>query len=302
METGRVGPVKGNIGVRTRRGQERLSAVAPLPGAPGPHILCGFARAASSRPAHEIFRDRTDPVTTTASQAFTYSGEELDALAEARNYYGWIARRFAPYLGRRIVEVGAGIGTFAEHLRAAAPDARLTLVEPAANNWPHLSARFAGRAQVTTRRGYLADTGEPGSADTVVAVNVMEHVRDDGAFLADAHGLLSPGGHVLLFVPALPAIYGSLDEAFDHYRRYTKRELARRLRAAGFTPVSVDYTNLPGVLAWWMSGRVLRRRTVSARDAKLYDRWMIPWISRLERVWTPPVGQSLIAIARKENA
>jgi SAM-dependent methyltransferase len=260
-------------------------------------------RTGGIRPPHtRDFRDRPDPVTTTASQAFTYSGEELDALAEARNYYGWIARRFAPYLGRRIVEVGAGIGTFAEHLRAAAPDARLTLVEPAANNWPHLSARFAGRPHVTTRRGYLADAGEPGSADTVVAVNVMEHVRDDGAFLADAHRLLSPGGHALLFVPALPAIYGSLDEAFDHYRRYTKRGLATRLRAAGLTPVSVAHTNLPGVLAWWMSGRVLRRRTVSARDAKLYDRWMIPWISRLERVWTPPVGQSLIAIARKGDA
>jgi SAM-dependent methyltransferase len=260
-------------------------------------------RTGGNPPPHtRDFRERTYPVTTTASQAFTYSGEELDALAEARNYYGWIVRRFAPYLGRRIVEVGAGIGTFAEHLRVAAPDARLTLVEPAANNWPHLSARFAGRPHVTTHRGYVADAGEPGSADTVVAVNVMEHVRDDGAFLADAHRLLSPGGHALLFVPALPAIYGSLDEAFEHYRRYTKAELTQRLRNAGFTPVSVAYTNLPGVLAWWMSGRVLGRRTVSARDAKLYDRWMIPWISRLERVWTPPVGQSLIAIARKESA
>jgi SAM-dependent methyltransferase len=241
-------------------------------------------------------------VTTITQQAFTYSGEELDALAEARNYYGWIVRRFAPYLGRRIVEVGAGIGTFAEHLRAAAPDARLTLVEPAANNWPHLSARFAGRRHVHARRGYLGDAGEPGSADTVVAVNVMEHVRDDGAFLADAYRLLSPGGHALLFVPALPAIYGSLDEAFEHYRRYTKGVLVDRLRGAGFAPVSVAYTNLPGVLAWWTSGRLLRRKTVSARDARLYDRWMIPWISRLERVWAPPLGQSLIAIARKGNS
>lgn len=275
---------------------------APLPGAPAPHILPRFRAVGIRAPQPRHFREPNDPVTTTASQAFTYSGEELDALAEARNYYGWIVRRFAPYLGRRIVEVGAGIGTFAEHLRAAAPDARLTLVEPAANNWPHLSARFAGRPHVTTRRGYLADAGEPGSADTVVAVNVMEHVRDDDAFLADAHRLLAPGGHALLFVPALPAIYGSLDEAFEHYRRYTRGELTGRLRAAGFTPVSVAYTNLPGVLAWWMSGRVLRRRTVSARDAKLYDRWMIPWISRLERVWTPPLGQSLIAIARKGDA
>jgi SAM-dependent methyltransferase len=232
--------------------------------------------------------------------AFTYSGEELDALAGAVNYYRWIVRRFAPYLGRRIVEVGAGIGTFASHLRQAAPDAELTLVEPAANNYPHLRARFADDPRVRTVRGYLEDAGPAGSADAVVAVNVMEHVRDDAAFLRAVHGLLAPGGHALLFVPALPALYGSLDEAFEHFRRYTRAELDGRLRGAGLDPLRVAYTNLPGVAAWWLSGRVLRRRTVSARDARIYDRWVIPWVSALERVWTPPLGQSLIAVARKD--
>ena len=236
-----------------------------------------------------------------APPAFTYSGEELDALAGATNYYRWIVRRFAPYLGGRVVEAGAGIGTFAGHLRQAAPDARLTLVEPAENNYPHLQARFAADPRARTVRGYLEDAGEPGRADAVVAVNVMEHVRDDAAFLAAAYRLLAPGGHVLLFVPALPALYGTLDEAFEHFRRYTRAELDARLRGAGFRPVRVAYTNLPGVAAWWLTGRVLRRRTVSARDARIYDRWVIPWVSALERVWTPPLGQSLIAVARKDR-
>lgn len=233
--------------------------------------------------------------------AFTYAGEELDALAGARNYHAWIAERFAPWLGRRIVEAGAGIGSFAAHLRAAAPHAELTLVEPAENNWPRLHAAFAGDPAVRTVRGYLGDAGGPGYADTVVAVNVMEHVRDDAEFLRTAHRLLSPGGHLLLFIPALPALYGTLDEAFDHFRRYTRPELEAKLRGAGFAPRSIRYTNLPGVLAWWLSGRVLRRRTVTAADARLYDRWMIPWISRLERVWQPPLGQSLIAVAQREE-
>jgi SAM-dependent methyltransferase len=235
-----------------------------------------------------------------APPAFTYSGQELDALAGARNYHAWIARRFAPYLGARIVEVGAGIGSFAGHLRAAAPRARLTLVEPAENNWPHLRARFADDSRVRTVRGYVEDAGGAESADSVVAVNVMEHVEDDDAFRRAAHRLLVPGGHALIYVPALPALYGELDRAFEHHRRYTRLVLTGRLAGAGFTPLRVHYTNLPGVLAWWMAGRVLRRRTVRAGDARLYDRWMIPWISRLERVWTPPLGQSLIAVARKD--
>ncbi|HEX8904864.1 MAG TPA: class I SAM-dependent methyltransferase, partial [Longimicrobiaceae bacterium] len=199
---------------------------------------------------------------TAAGTVFTYSGEELDALAEARNYYGWISGRFAPYLGGRILEVGAGIGTFTEHLLARAPGARITVVEPAENNYPHLERRFSGDPRVTPRYGYLDETVEPGSADSVVAVNVMEHVEDDGAFLRNAARALSPGGHVCLFVPALPALFGSLDRAFDHFRRYTRPVLRGRLESAGLTPVDVRYMNLPGVAAWWMAGKVLRRTTV----------------------------------------
>ena len=150
-------------------------------------------------------------------------------------------------------------------------------------------------------QGYLEDAGPAGSADAVVAVNVMEHVRDDDAFLRTAHRLLAPGGHALLFVPALPALFGTLDEAFEHFRRYTRPVLADRLREAGLEPLRVQYTNLPGVAAWWLSGKVLRRRTLTARDARLYDRWVVPWVSALERVWTPPLAQSLIAVARKDT-
>jgi SAM-dependent methyltransferase len=231
--------------------------------------------------------------------AFRYAGEELDALAGAVNYYRWIVRRFRPYLGERIVEAGAGIGTFAAHLRDAAPDARLTLVEPAANNYPHLAERYAADDRVRTVHGYLEDGGDAASADTIVAVNVLEHVLDDRAFLATARRLLAPAGHLLLFVPALPALYGTLDEAFEHHRRYTRTVLETRIREAGLQPLSLAYTNLPGVAAWWLSGKVLRRRRVTARDARLYDRWMVPWIAAVERIWKPPVGQSLIAVARR---
>ncbi len=174
-------------------------------------------------------------------------------------------------------------------------------MEPASNNHPHLAARWAADPRARTVHGYLSEAGGDGSADTVVAVNVLEHVEDDGAFLRTAHRLLSPGGHLLLYVPALPAIYGTLDEAFEHHRRYTRAGLDERLRSAGFRVLRLAYTNLPGVAAWWLSGRVLRKRTVSARDARVYDRWMIPWIAALERVWTPPAGQSLIAIAARDE-
>jgi SAM-dependent methyltransferase len=230
---------------------------------------------------------------------FTYSGEELDALAGARNYYGWIADGFAPYLGPRIVEVGAGIGTFTQYLLARRPDARITAIEPADNNFPHLAARFAADARVAAVHGYLDDGLPAGEADAVVAVNVMEHVQDDAGFLAAAARALRPGGHVLLFVPALPALFGTLDRAFHHHRRYTRPALLARLRAAGLQPRDVRYVNLPGIAAWWLAGRVLRNTSVSSRQARFYDRWVVPWVRALESRVRPPLGQGLLAVARK---
>lgn len=233
--------------------------------------------------------------------AFTYSGEELDALAEARNYYGWITERFAPYLGARIVEAGAGIGTFTEHLLRAAPGASVTAIEPAENNFPHLARRFSAEPRVRPVHGYLDASLPASSAESVVAVNVMEHIEDDAAFVAAARAALAPGGHLCLFVPAGPALFGTLDEAFDHFRRYTRPGLDALLRGGGLDVVRLTYMNLPGTAAWWLSGKVLRRRTVSARDARLYDRWVVPWVRAIERRWSPPFGQSLLAVARKPS-
>lgn len=230
---------------------------------------------------------------------FTYSGTELDALTEARNYYAWLLHRFSPHLGRRVVEVGAGTGTFSEFLLRAEGVSELTLLEPAENTYPRLRERFRGDPRVRTLHGYLEEHAGALSGDSLVSVNVLEHVPDDEAFLRDAHRVLVPGGKVLLFVPALSQLYGTLDEAFEHHRRYTRAMLAARLEGAGLRPLRVSYLNLPGVLSWLIAGKVLRRRTLTPADVRLYDSWVIPWVRRIEDRWEAPLGQSLLAIAQK---
>ena len=119
-----------------------------------------------------------------AADEFTYSGEELDSLGEARNYYAWISSRFAPYLGARMVEVGAGIGTFLAHLLALRPDARVTAIEPADNNFPHLARRFAGDARTYDRWvvpvvRFLEDRIEPPVGNALLAV-ARKTVENEG--------------------------------------------------------------------------------------------------------------------------
>ena len=232
---------------------------------------------------------------------FAYSGTELDALSEADNYYSAILRYFADHVGPRTIEVGAGIGTFATHLLQCTGLSHLVLVEPAENNIPTLRRRFAEDARVQVVHGYLEDHLGTLSADSVVAVNVLEHVEDDLTFLRAAHAVLALRGALLLFVPAFGQLHGTLDEAFGHFRRYTKSALRSKLSQAGFRVESIRYFNGPGVIPWWITGRVLRRRTLGSRAVRFYDRWMTPWVSRLERWWEPPIGQSIIVIAQKTN-
>jgi SAM-dependent methyltransferase len=238
------------------------------------------------------------PLTPSGTQ-FQYSGSELDSLAEAKNYYSWVLRQFEPYLGETVIEVGAGIGTFSEFLLKSPKVSKLLAIEPALNTLPHLRARFAETDRVRVLPGYLTDHYRDLSANALAAVNVLEHVEDHKGFLEEAHSAVVPGGHLLLFVPALPAIYGSLDKVFEHYRRYTKSSLRNVIESAGWKPRRIAYMNFPGIAAWFMAGKVLQKTSIAPGDAKIYDRLIVPWLSKLEGVVPPPIGSNLIAIATR---
>ena len=241
----------------------------------------------------------THSTVTALTEHFSYSGTELDAVAEATNYYNWIVDSFAGHVGDRCVEAGAGIGTVAALLLSRAAPRALTLIEPAENNVPVLRERFVGDSRVKVYHGYLEDLADSLESDSVIAVNVLEHVENDDGFLRASYKVLAPGGALLLLVPALPAIFGSLDQAFDHFRRYTRSGLRTSLVAAGFEIERLHYLNMVGVAAWFVSGRVLHRRTLGRGQVRFYDRWIIPFVRRIESLVPVPVGQSILAIARK---
>ena len=230
---------------------------------------------------------------------FSYSGTELEAVAEATNYYGWIVDTFSAHLGHQAIEAGAGIGTVADLILRRSLVQHLTLIEPARENVAVLEERFKADGRVRIHHGYLEDLAGSIPVDSIIAVNVLEHVEKDADFLRAAHATLVPGGTLLLLVPAVPLIFGSLDRAFEHFRRYTRSGLRARLLDAGFEVRSLYYLNMLGVAAWFVSGRLLRRSTLGRRQVRFYDRWVIPVLRAIETRFVPPVGQSLLAVAWK---
>lgn len=230
---------------------------------------------------------------------FLYLSQELGVLSNAKNYYRWILGYFKDYLGNRVIEVGPGYGAFSELLLSEAKAEELILVEPADNHFSLLQSRFSGKKGIQFIHGYLEELPDSISADSLIAINVFGLIEDDEAFLKFVHKRLKAGGHLLLFAPALPFLYGTLDVAFGMVRRYTKSGLASLIQTAGFHVEWVRYFNFIGVVGWFIGGKLLQKRTLNSFDVKLYDQWVVPWMSRLEKGWEPPIGQSLLAVARK---
>jgi len=134
--------------------------------------------------------------------------------------------------------------------------------------------------------------------DTAISINVLEHVEDDVCALANMGDLVVPGGYVITIVPAHPWLYGSIDRAIGHLRRYDKASMAAALTRAHLVPVMQKYINLAGALGWFVNSRLLRKSVPPTDQLKAFNR-MVPLLRRLEQAIPVPVGISLLTIARK---
>jgi SAM-dependent methyltransferase len=224
-------------------------------------------------------------------------GETLRRMERASNYNRWLLARAAPYLGRRVLDVGAGVGTFTDQL---ANGRKVVALEPDPAFVPQLRHRFAHRPNVDVVAAELETlvAGRPRERfDSIVCFNVLEHVPDDAGALSSLHGVLAPGGSLLLLVPAHPHAFGSIDEMLGHERRYRKRRLAERLAGAGFETAELRHVNPVGLPGWFTAGRILRRRQIPSGPLVAFDR-AVPVLAALDRLRLP-FGLSLWAVARR---
>ena len=223
----------------------------------------------------------------------------LEAFADTPRLNEWLFSKLSSGISGEVLEVGSGIGNISRLIRPHAT--RLVVTDTESRYLAGLREAFAGDAGVEVAAYDLDEPPPPAVAahhyDAIVAVNVIEHIKDDLGLVARLSEMLRPGGRLVIYVPACPLAYGSLDVALGHYRRYTPAALSALLLDSGLDPARPRYVNLLGLVGWFVNGRVLRRNIIPPKEVALFER-LLPLV-RVEDHLRLPVGLGLCAQATK---
>lgn len=233
------------------------------------------------------------------NDAAATGGRTLEMFADTPRLNAWMYAQLAAHVRGDVLEVGSGIGNLSRLIVQDATSAVLTDMED--EYVEHLRSELADGDRVQVVRWTLGEPPPEAIAsrafDAIVAVNVIEHVEDDLGACRTLVSLLRPGGHLLIYVPAVPSAYGTLDEALGHFRRYSRVELDALLREAGLEVTHLRRMNPLGLPGWMLNGRVLRRRLLPAGQVALFDK--LVWLAKAVDKLPIPIGLGLVAHAVK---
>lgn len=227
-----------------------------------------------------------------------YTGRDLEAMSFAKNYHKWIMQEFKQYLGYSVAEVGAGTGNFTnlllEHVNT------LIAFEPSKKMYSLLQERFAENPKVQIINGFLdSDIHKLEKYfDSVIYVNVLEHIEDDEKELFEVYKILKPGGHALIFVPAISLLYSTFDKKVGHFRRYYKKEIVKLAQKIGFRIKKAKYFDFVGIIPWFIFLKLLKQQ-LSGDQALLYDKLAVPVMQKIEKLIIPPVGKNILLVLQK---
>ncbi len=224
----------------------------------------------------------------------------LRQMGQARRFNGWMAKTIRPFIGRNVLEIGAGRGNMTELLTA--PGTQYLATDTNQEHLRELCVWLENRPDLRTALCDAADSNDflalESDFDTVICLNVLEHIEDDSTALANIHGCLRSGGKAIVLVPQGAAAFGSLDEVLHHKRRYSEAELRKKMTAAGFHVERVLRFNRATYPGWIWNARVLRRKTLSSMQLRIFD-FLVPVWRRVDS-WLPWPPTSLIGIGVKE--
>lgn len=230
----------------------------------------------------------------------SHEEQNLELMSHANNYNSWIFREVKPFIGQRVLEIGGGVGSMTKFML----DRKLVVSTDISDyNMNTLCSLFKKRKNVLAIKTDISQNVELLKGfdfDTVVCLNVLEHIKDDLKAIKNMNSLLCKNGRIVLLLPAFSMLFGSIDKADHHFRRYNKKATLRKVRNAGFDVIKAYYMNFPGFFGWYYHSRILKARVHPKSSISFFDK-LVPIFSFFEGIIRPPLGLSMIVIAKKKE-
>jgi SAM-dependent methyltransferase len=227
----------------------------------------------------------------------------LHLLATRYNYNHWIFKNIRKFIGNDILEIGAGIGNITDFIMNRS---RLALIDNNERFVTYLKGKYHFRTTEHCKiynADIVAIEKSPVAScryDTIICLNVLEHIENDVKAFANMVSLLAPGGKLILLVPAFSFLYGTMDKTYGHIRRYNKKTLRGYAAKHPLAVTKCCYMNVLGVFGWFLHGKILRRNALPQNQTIIFDK-LVPLLSLIERLLPPPLGQSLLFIAERTD-
>jgi SAM-dependent methyltransferase len=231
---------------------------------------------------------------------FEYIGSELDLFAEVSNWKYYWSGRIRPYINGEVIEIGAGIGSNTPFLKLS-KDVHWTCLEPD----PHLVARLEEniRKETSTKNceivcGTLSDICEEKRFDTIIYIDVLEHIQNDEEELELAATRLRHDGCIIVLSPAHQRLFTPFDAAIGHFRRYNKSML-RKITPPGARLEMAMYLDVAGLALSSANLLVLRQSMPTLHQLAFWDKWVIPFSRILDPLLLNSIGKTIVAVWRK---
>jgi SAM-dependent methyltransferase len=220
----------------------------------------------------------------------------LEVMRLASWYNNWLFSLVEPQISGRVLEVGAGIGNFTELL---ADKYKVTAIDLDRRYVKKLKKKFkdkveVGLGDIEKGKYFFLDR----RFDTLLCLNVLEHIQNDEKALVNTRKLLKSKGRLVLLVPAHQAAFGSLDKNLGHFRRYSRNDLVGKLEKLGFSVESIYYLNWLGFLGWFFNSKTFKRKVVPGNQLRLFNFLVRPFLL-IEKIIKPPFGLSILAVVKK---
>ncbi len=241
---------------------------------------------------------------SSANQPFSYVGEELELFSHAINWKHYWANQLAPYIGTEVLEVGAGTGTNTV-LLASNRQKRWVCLEPDGD----LTTVLQGKVQTLASRpevlevitGDLRSLSPDSRFQSILYIDVLEHIEADQEEMEAAFRLLAPGGYLIILSPAHQFLYTNFDQGLGHFRRYS-RETLRKVGPPGVPALRIFYLDAVGFFASLANRLLLKQKLPTIGQIKFWDRYLVQSSIYVDPILGFNFGKTVVGIWKKDSA